>query len=107
MLLENMFKNGLNPMLKMVTSDFVAVVILRSIYNLRKELCHHVVTQVDFQMRKLYCFLTKVFCMRRVVTTISNIFQSPAKTSIRDQILAKNDTEQKLTESGYRLDNFS
>ena len=108
MLLENMFKNGLNPMLKMVTSDFVAVVILRSIYNLRKELCHQVVTQVDFQMRNLYCFLTKVFCMRRVVITISNIFQSPAKkTSIRDQILAKNETEQKLTESGYRLDTFS
>ena len=35
------------------------------------------------------------------------IFQSPAKkTSIRDQILAKNETEQKLTESGYRLDIF-
>ena len=50
MMLENMFKNGLNPMLKLVTSDFVAVVILRSIYNLRKELCHQVVTQVDFQM---------------------------------------------------------
>ena len=52
MMLENMFKNGLNPMLKLVTSDFVAVVILRSIYNLRKELCHQVVTQVDFQMYK-------------------------------------------------------
>ena len=47
MLLENMFKNGLNPMLKLVTSDFVAVVILRSIFNLRKELRHQVVTQVD------------------------------------------------------------
>ena len=55
-----MFKNGLNPMLKLVTSDFVAVVILRSIYNLRKELRHQVVTQVvtqvDFQMRRQNAF---------------------------------------------------
>ena len=56
MMLENMFKNGLNPMLKLVTSDFVAVVILRSIYNLRKELRHQVVTQVDFQMRRQNAF---------------------------------------------------
>ena len=56
MMLENMFKNGLNPMLKLVTSDFVAVVILRSIYNLRKELRHQMVTQVDFQMRRQNAF---------------------------------------------------
>ena len=56
MMLENMFKNGLNPMLKLVTSDFVAVVILRSIYNLRKELRHQMVTQVDFQMRRQNVF---------------------------------------------------
>ena len=56
MMLENMFKNGLNPMLKLVTSDFVAVVILRSIYNLRKELRHQVVTQVDFQMNNCVSF---------------------------------------------------